>query len=176
MYEAALAHVPDKPDCTEEESRHMTKGFIYSIAAASIALAGSAFAAPVAPDDVKIVDMKVTASLTGQPGDAKAGRDTFANRKKGNCLACHVNSEMTDQLFHGEVGPPLDGVADRYSPEELRAILVDSKQALSEETIMPGFYTMHVGDRVAEKFVGKTILTAQEVEDVVAYLTTLKEQ
>jgi len=176
MYEASRAHVPDKPDCTEEESRHMTKGFIYSIAAASLVLAGSAVAAPVAPDDVKFVDMTVAESLTGQPGDPKAGRETFANRKKGNCLACHANSEMSEQLFHGEVGPTLDGVADRWTPEQLRAIVVNSKQVLGEQTIMPGFYTMHVGDRVAEKFVGKTILTAQEVEDVVAYLTTLKEQ
>ena len=152
----------------------MTKGFIYSIAIASMAMAGSAFAGPIAPDDVKFTDMKVMESLTGQPGDAAEGRKLFANKKKGNCLACHVDSDLKDQLFHGNIGPSLDEVADRYSPEELRAIVVDSKQAISPETVMPGFYSMHVGKNVAEEFVGKTILSAQEVEDVVAYLTTLK--
>lgn len=152
----------------------MTKGFIYSIAIASMAITGGAIAGPVAPKDVKIVDMEVASSLTGQAGDPVNGRAAFANRKKGNCLACHVNSEMTDQLFHGEVGPSLDGVAERWTPEQLRAILVDSKQVLGEATIMPGFYTLDVGQHVMKKFVGKTILTAQEVEDVVAYLTTLK--
>ncbi len=177
MYEASRAHVPDQPDCTEEETRLMTKGFIYSIAVASLALAGSAIAAPVAPDDVKFNDdFEVKASLTGQAGDAAAGRAAFADRKKGNCLACHAATDLKDQLFHGEVGPSLDGVADRYSADQLRAIIIDSKQVFGEQTVMPGFYSMHVGINVAEKFAGKTILSAQEVEDVVAYLTTLKEQ
>ena len=153
----------------------MTKGFVYSIAVASFALAGSALAATVAPNDVKIVDIEVTGSLTGKPGDPAAGRAAFADRKKGNCLACHADSDLKDQLFHGEVGPSLDGVADRYSPEQLRAIIVDSKQVFGEQTVMPGFYTLNVGIHVADQFVGKTILTAQEVEDVVAYLTTLSE-
>ena len=52
---------------------------------------------------------------------------------------------------------------------------MNSKKALSEETVMPGFYSLEVGKNVAEKFVGKTILTAQQVEDVLAYLGTLKE-
>jgi sulfur-oxidizing protein SoxX len=143
-----------------------------AVAAACI-LAGAAFA-EVAPQDVKIVDGALEMALTDKAGDPVAGRDTFAGRKKGNCLACHmVTSLLDEEQFHGEVGPPLDGVGDVYSAAELRARIVNPKTDLPD-TIMPSFY--HVGgNRVAEQFAGKTILTAQEVEDVVAYLLTLKE-
>ncbi|ASP34238.1 sulfur oxidation c-type cytochrome SoxX [Labrenzia sp. VG12] len=141
-----------------------------ALMAASVATAGT-----VAPDSVPIEDMELKQSLTGSPGDAVAGREAFADRKKGNCLACHVNADLNDQLFHGEVGPPLDGVADRWEEAQLRAIIVNSKDVFGEQTIMPGFYTMKVGINVAEKHAGTTILSAQEVEDIVAYLLTLKE-
>lgn len=140
-----------------------------------IGIAGAS-AETVKPGDVKIVDGAVAQPLTDKPGDPAKGRQWFMGRKLGNCLACHVNSDLADQPYHGEVGPPLDGVADRWSPNELRAIVVNSKEALSPETIMPGFYRDTGFNRVAEKFAGKTILTAQQVEDVVAYLMTLKEQ
>ncbi|PCH81439.1 MAG: sulfur oxidation c-type cytochrome SoxX [Hyphomicrobiales bacterium] len=142
-------------------------------------IAGSvnvASAADVAPADVVFTDdTMVEKSLTGTAGDAVRGREIFGNRKQGNCLACHVNGQITELGFHGEVGPPIDGVADRYSVSEMRAILVDSKKALSEDTIMPGFYSLDLGVRVLKKFSGKTVLTASQVEDVLAYLTTLKE-
>ncbi|GGB56819.1 sulfur oxidation c-type cytochrome SoxX [Roseibium aquae] len=153
----------------------MTKGFVISMAIASAALAGSAVAETIAPDAVEIVDMEVAASLTGQPGDPIAGRKTFADRGKGNCLACHLNEDLKEQLFHGEVGPPVDGAADRWTASQLRAIVVNSKDVFGGQTIMPGFYTLNVGINVAEEYQGKTILTAQEVEDVVAYLMTLSQ-
>ena len=86
-----------------------------------------------------------------------------------------LEARMSEQLFHGEVGPELNGVGDRWSPEELRAIVVNSKAIFSEDTIMPGFYSLDVGKDVRKDLVGKTILSAQQVEDVVAYLATLKE-
>ncbi len=135
----------------------------------------TAYAGDVAPMDVKFTDDGVTASLTGAAGDAAKGRAVFSNRKQGNCLACHVNAEQKEHSFHGEVGPALDGVASRYSEAEIRAIVINSKMALSDETIMPGFYSLKLGVRVNKKFADKTILTAGQVEDVVAYLTTLKE-
>ncbi|MCI5076541.1 sulfur oxidation c-type cytochrome SoxX [Oricola sp.] len=146
------------------------------LTAAAVVAATTAVAySETAPGDVKIEDGVVSASLSGQPGDAAAGRKTFADRKLGNCLACHAVSDQSEQLFHGEVGPELDGVGDRWSPEELRAIVVNSKAIFSDETIMPGFYSLDVGIDVRKDLVGKTILTAQQVEDVVAYLATLKE-
>ncbi len=137
--------------------------------------AGVAIAGVTKPGDVKFDDTKVTAALTTEAGDVAKGKQLFANRKRGNCLACHVNKDLADQPFHGEIGPPLDGVADRYSAPELRGILINAKIALSDETIMPGFYQTTAGARVAKKFKGKTILSAQQIEDILAYLQTLKE-
>lgn len=147
------------------------------VGAALFGLSGAfsaAFSAEVAPDAVAYKDNAVVESLTGKPGDAKAGRKWFVGRKLGNCLACHANKETSDQQFHGEVGPPLDGVAERYSATQLRAIVVNPKKVFGDETVMPAFYRTSNLHRVASKFAGKTILSAQQVEDVVAYLATLK--
>jgi L-cysteine S-thiosulfotransferase len=144
--------------------------------AAAVLCAGvtTAAAKDIPPGDVKIVDGKVVEAVTDAPVNAADGRKFFADRRLGNCLACHANSEMSEQLFHGEVGPPLDGVAERWTPEELRAIVVNSKAVFGEQTVMPGFYSLDVGKDVAEAFQGKTILTAEQVESIVAYLATLK--
>lgn len=143
-------------------------------AGAVVALTVAAYGG-TAPQDVKIEDNMASASLTGQPGDPAEGRKVFADRKLGNCLACHADADLSEQLFHGDVGPALDGVADRYSLEEMRAIVVNSKAVFGDQTIMPGFYSLDVGLNVRKDLVGKTILTDQQVEDVVAYLATLKE-
>lgn len=136
--------------------------------------ASMAMADTTAPADVEIKDLSVDKPLTGEAGSAESGREIFANRKQGNCLACHANSDMSDQLFHGEVGPTLDGVAGRWNEGQLRTILVNAKAVFTEQTVMPGFYTLEVGEDVREDLVGKTILTAQQIEDLVAYLATLK--
>ncbi len=141
----------------------------------AVIMAGTAMATETAPDNVKFVEGEIQASLTGKAGDAKAGRDWYAGRKLGNCLACHQTTDLDELPFHGEVGPTMDGVADRYETAQLRAILVNSKQVFGDETIMPGFYSTKAGVRVADKFQGKTILNAQQVEDIIAYLRTLKE-
>jgi sulfur-oxidizing protein SoxX len=148
-----------------------------SIVAAALVLAGSAFAQAeaVKPEAVSFADGAVSQSLTGVAGDVDNGRKVFADRSLGNCLACHKVTEMTEHLFHGEVGPELDGVADRYDETQLRGIIVNAKQMFTEETIMPGFYSLEVGMNVRKDLVGKTILTPEQVEDVVAYLATLKE-
>ena len=137
---------------------------LFARTAFAAALLGSAsFAGSIAPSDVQFGESgEVQASLTGIAGDAANGRKLFMNRKKGNCLACHVNTEMSEQSFHGEVGPELDGM------------LVNSKM-MFEGTIMPAFYKDAGYNRTLKKFVGKTILEAQEVEDILAYLLTLKE-
>lgn len=142
----------------------------------SIGIGGLALGDTTLPDAVKFVDEEIAVSLTGSAGNAETGRKVFANRKLGNCLACHANKDLASQPFHGEVGPPLDGVADRYEASALRAILVNSKIALDEDTIMPSFYRLKNGERTAKKFIGKTILSAEQVEDVLAYLQTLKDK
>ncbi len=139
------------------------------------AISTASFAEVVAPSNVKFTeDGAVEMSLTGAGGDATAGKQAFINRKQGNCLACHVNDDANEQSFHGEVGPPLNGAADRWTEAELRGILVNSKLTF-EGTIMPSFYRLQNGARPLKKFEGKTILSAEQVEDIVAYLRTLTE-
>ena len=114
----------------------------------------------------------IVKSLTGKKGDAKKGRATAINRKKGNCLACHI-LPIPEQPFHGEIGPDLNGVAGRYTAGEIRLRIVNPT-IINEDTIMPAFYKKDGFHRVLKKFVGKTIVSAQDVEDMVAYLMTLK--
>lgn len=144
-------------------------------AMAVVAALATANADVVAPADVKHEDGAVAASLTGKAGDPAKGREWFVGRRLGNCLACHANSETKDELFHGEVGPPLDGVADRWTEAELRGIVTNPKK-MFDGTIMPAFYIDTGYYRPLDKFEGKTILSAQQVEDIVAYLMTLKEE
>ncbi len=142
---------------------------------ASVATFATVAIGEVGPNDVVFTDAgAVEGSLTGAAGDAVNGALVFKNRKKGNCLACHVNSDMSDQLFHGEIGPSLDGAGSRWSEAELRGLLTNSKNTF-DGTMMPAFYVDMGFTRVLKKFDGRTNLTAQEVEDVLAYLQTLTE-
>ncbi|MEN3794368.1 sulfur oxidation c-type cytochrome SoxX [Fulvimarina sp. MAC3] len=141
-----------------------------------LAIPTMALAANVAPGDVKFDGMSVSEPVADTKGDPDAGRAVFVDRGLGNCLACHQNSEIENAQFPGNVGPSMDGVASRWEPQQLRAIIVNAKEVFGPDTIMPGFYTLDVGVDVAEDRKGKTILSAEEVEDVVAYLATLKQE
>ena len=140
---------------------------------ATVLLASVAVADVAPPEEVRVENLAVADSLTGEAGDPAAGRAVFADRSLGNCLACHANADLSDELFHGEVGPGLDGVGGRWTEGQLRAIVVNAKSVFGEQTIMPAFYSLDVGEAVREDLVGKPILTAEQVEDVVAYLGTL---
>jgi len=118
-----------------------------------------------------IVNSTIPASLTGKAGNPANGKKLAISKKKGNCLACHV-MPIPEQQFHGEIGPDLTSVASYMSDAELRMRLVDPK-ILNPDTIMPSFLK-EPKTRVMKKFRGKTILKAQEVEDIIAYLKTLK--
>ncbi len=121
----------------------------------------------------EVVDYSIPKPLTSEPGNVERGREAVIGRRLGNCLACHQISDIPEQQFHGEVGPPLDGVAERWEEGQLRLIVANSK-AVFDGTIMPAFLKTEGFNRNQEKFEGKSILTAQQVEDVVAYLMTLK--
>lgn len=160
-----------------EFGREIMKRGHYTLWAVALVGALSMVAGSLSADTVeyKIVDGEsIPASLTGKAGDPVNGKKVFLNRKKGNCLACHVVSELKDQPFHGEVGPPLDGTSDRWSEGEIRLRIVNPK-VVNEDTIMPAFYRNDGLHRVLKKFQGKTMLSAQEIEDVLAYVMTIKE-
>jgi sulfur-oxidizing protein SoxX len=125
------------------------------------------------PIKLNIVNDALPRSLTGAPGNADAGKKVFLTRTLGNCLACHQVTSLKSEEFHGEFGPSLDGVAGRYSTAQLRLIVADPKRIFTD-TVMPAFYRNEGLSRVRPEFVGKTILTAAQVEDVVAFLETLK--
>ncbi|MCH7935832.1 MAG: sulfur oxidation c-type cytochrome SoxX [Proteobacteria bacterium] len=119
-----------------------------------------------------VKDEAIAKSLTGKPGNAVKGRKLAINRKLGNCLACHV-MPIPEQTFHGLIGPDLNGVAGRRSAGEVRLLIVNPK-LVNPDTIMPAFYRKDGFERVMKKFQGKTMLSAEQVEDLVAYTMTLK--
>jgi sulfur-oxidizing protein SoxX len=137
-----------------------------------IALIGAVTATAQAAEDYKVVKGTIPASLTGKAGDASKGKKAAIHTRKGNCLACHV-MPIPEQPFHGEVGPDLSDIGSRAKPAELRMRIVDPK-VLNPDTIMPAFYKTKGLHRVPKKFVGKTMLSAQDIEDIIAYLMTLK--
>ncbi|KAA5606657.1 sulfur oxidation c-type cytochrome SoxX [Roseospira marina] len=111
--------------------------------------------------------------LTDTPGDPAMGRNWVINRKLGNCLSCH-QMPIPEEQFHGETAPALYGVGDLYSAGELRLRIVDPK-VLNPQSMMPAFYKTEGLNRVLKGFEGRPILTAQQVEDIIAYLMTLKD-
>jgi sulfur-oxidizing protein SoxX len=148
--------------------------FLLALAAAGMVAAMPALAeTKTALVKFEITDgASIQKSLTGKPGDPATGRALAINRKKGNCLACHI-MPIPEQLFHGNIGPDLAGVASRYNAGELRLRLVDAT-VVNEDTIMPAFYRSANLHRVLKKFQGKTVLSTQEIEDILAYILTLK--
>ena len=130
-------------------------------------------AARAEPIRLSVVDDSLPRSLTGKPGDPGAGKKVFLGRALGNCLACHAVSALNAEEFHGEFGPSLDGVTSRWSEAQLRLIVADAKRVFPD-TVMPAFYRNEGFNRLRAEFAGKPILTAAQVEDVVAFLETLK--
>ena len=112
-------------------------------------------------------------SLTGQPGDAARGRAIVANRSVGLCLLCH-SGPIAEERFQGDLSPSLAGAGSRWSTGQLRLRIVDGSR-LNADTIMPAYYKTSGLQRVARSFEGRTILSAEQVEDVVAYLATLRD-
>jgi len=112
-------------------------------------------------------------SLTGAKGDAERGRSIVVNRQVGLCLLCH-SGPFPDEKFQGTLAPDLKGSGSRATEGQLRLRIVDASR-LKADTIMPPYYRVDGLARVAPAFQGKPILTAEQIEDVVAYLTTLRD-
>ena len=109
----------------------------------------------------------------GLTGDAQRGRAIAGDQHRGNCLACH-QLPIAEEPFHGDLGPPLAGIGARQSVGMIRLHVVDHSR-FNPETVMPGYYRPPSQlNRVAPSLRGTTWLTAQEIEDVIAWLASLK--
>lgn len=108
--------------------------------------------------------------VEGTP-DPGRGRNVVLDRRTGNCLICH-RVPQTSERFQGDVGPDLAGVGLRLTPGQIRLRLVDQRR-LNPSTLMPPYHRVADLRLVAEVYRGKPVLTASEIEDVVAYLSSL---
>lgn len=135
-------------------------------------------APPLLAEDAAFIAWKadgdgIAAPLGGLRGDAQRGREWVIRQDKGSCLACHA-LPIPEEAFHGTLGPALIGVGARLSEAQLRLRVAD-EQRINPRSIMPGFYRdPDTLNQVAWEYSGRTMLTAQEVEDVIAYLRTLR--
>ena len=136
----------------------------------ALALAWPAQAATAA--DYVVENYAIATALTEQAGDPARGVEVMVDRELGNCLACHAVS--VDAEFFGTTGPSLVGVGARLTVAQLRLRVVDSKR-INPATMMPAYFRSEGLQRVLPQFAGKTILSAQQVEDVVAFLAAHKQ-
>ena len=112
--------------------------------------------------------------LTSSPGDVSRGRAIVASRQVGLCLLCH-SGPFPEERFQGTLAPDLSASVGHSTPAQLRARLVDPGR-FNPASIMPAYYRTNGLNRVAPKFVDQTILTSQEIEDVVAFLVSLQSK
>jgi sulfur-oxidizing protein SoxX len=145
------------------------------------AFCASAAVAQVAPEAVAFTEGAIEQSLSGAAGNPEEGKKVFATAALGNCVACHAAEITKDIPFPGTVGPTLDGAADRWSEAQLRGLVANAKMTF-DGTVMPSFYKTSGFVRPGDAYTGKAgteplppVLSAQQVEDVVAYLLTFKE-
>ena len=139
-----------------------------------IALAISALLALPIPSQAQIIwdGDAIPSSLSGQPGDPIKGRTIVTSRQTGLCILCHAGP-FSEERFQGNLAPDLKLSVANLSAAQLRARLVDPSKT-NTNTIMPAYFRIDHLQRVAPPFVGKTVLSAQEIEDVIAYLLTIK--
>ncbi len=137
---------------------------------AMLALPG--FAAAQELRNYTVIGDAIPVSLTGAPGDPARGRATLVNRQS-TCILCH-GGPFPEERFQGDLAPSLAGSGSRWSEGQLRLRLVDAGR-LNPATIMPSYYRIDGLARVGPAWRGKPILSAEQIEDIVAYLVTLRE-
>jgi sulfur-oxidizing protein SoxX len=144
-----------------------------ALAVAAIAAAAPAWRAPAEePATFAVAGGGIRESLTGRPGDPARGRAIAADRALGNCVACHAMP--VGEPFQGDVGPDLKGVAARLTEPQIRLRVVDAK-ILNPDTAMPPYHRTDRLYGVRQDLVGKPVLSAEQIEDMVAFLMTLTD-
>jgi L-cysteine S-thiosulfotransferase len=156
---------PSRPKCSAD-------------AVAAALLIAAAACGPARGEEPPLVSYVVAgdaipAPLTATPGDPARGRAIVVNRRVGLCLLCH-SGPFPEEKLQGNLAPDLAGTGARWSAGQLRLRLVDASR-LNPDTIMPPYYRVDGLDRVTPALRGKPILSAQQIEDVVAFLATLRE-
>jgi sulfur-oxidizing protein SoxX len=140
------------------------------LAVAALALPGAAAAQALQP--YVVTGDAIAASLTGAPGDAARGRSLLLNRTS-TCILCH-SGPFPEEKFQGDLAPSLTGAGSRWSEGQLRLRIVDGSR-LNPATIMPSYYRVDGLTRVGLAWRGKPILSAEQIEDIVTYLASLRE-
>ncbi|MCK1707884.1 MULTISPECIES: sulfur oxidation c-type cytochrome SoxX [unclassified Bradyrhizobium] len=143
---------------------------VAALIAASFASATTAAAQELVP--YTIVEDGIPESLTGSPGDAARGRALVLVRST-TCILCH-SGPFPETRFQGDLAPDLRGAGNRWSVSQFRLRLVDASR-FNPQTIMPSYYRNDELVRVGRNFAGKPILSAAEIEDIVAFLATLRD-
>jgi L-cysteine S-thiosulfotransferase len=158
-----------------KSSAERLRALVHAVASAAL-LAGVAAGARAAEGlrPYAVVGDAIPESLTGAKGDAERGRGIVVNRQVGLCLLCHTGP-FPEEKFQGTLAPDLTGTGARWSEGQLRLRIVDASR-LNPDTIMPPYYRIDGLTRVAPAFQGKPVLTAEQIEDVVAYLATLRDE
>ena len=119
-----------------------------------------------------IQDDTIPYALTDEPGDPQRGEAIFIGRDEGHCVLCHQVADL-DAPFQGTVGPNLTGVGLRLTPEQIRLRIVDASR-LNPNTIMPPYYRINGLTQVGTGYQGQPVLSAEAIEDLVAYLSSLQ--
>ena len=149
-------------------ARPVTHSLCLALAALAFGCAARAQTLP----GFTVVGDAIPASLTGAPGDATRGRALVVDRGS-TCILCH-SGPFPEQKFQGDLAPSLAGTGGRGAKGQLRLRLVDASR-FNPATIMPSFYRVDGLDRVGANWRGKPILSAEQIEDIVAYLETLRD-
>ncbi len=150
--------------------KRLAAGLLSAISSAAlIAADGQAVAEELLPFEIH--GDAVPKALGGLSGDAQRGKQIILDRRKGNCLICHT-FPIEDEPFQGAIGPPMSGVARRLSEGQIRLRMIDQSR-INPKTAMPPYYRTKGLADVAPEYEGRPALSAQEIEDVVAYLATL---
>jgi len=161
------------PGSARSRPRPFPNGIVGAAAALLVLTAHTQAADDEALQPYRVVDDAIPESLTGTTGDPAAGRAIVVDRRLGACLLCHTGP-FAEERFQGTLAPDLSGAGSRWSAGQLRLRLVDATR-LNPVTIMPPYYRVDGLTRVGRPWLGRPILTAQQVEDVVAFLTTLRD-
>lgn len=141
-------------------------------ASAAMCLLCTPVVSPAQISNLQVVGDAIPIPLTSIAGNAANGRNIVANRQVGLCLLCH-SGPLPEERFQGNLAPSLAGAGSRWSEGQLRLRLADSRR-LNPDTLMPAYLQTDGLTQVAKNLQGKPLLAAQQIEDVIAFLMTLK--